>query len=227
MQKPEKSNPTDDPICLICKSANSTIAFEQRWKNLERNHYKCHVCDCIFVPYKYHLDTGRQKQRYLEHNNDPTDPRYRKFLSRATIPLLKHINKGSVGIDYGSGPGPTISPMLQKHGLKTINFDPIFAPNKSVLSYKYDFITCTETAEHFSNPLKEFGIFQKLLKPKGVLVVMTSLLDTCDDFSNWYYNHDPTHIVFYSKSTMKWINRKFNWEISFPSKTVTLFKTPA
>ena len=220
-----KSNSTDEPVCLICNNPNATIAFEQRTKKLERNHYKCQICDCIFVPSKYHLNKTRQKQRYQEHNNDPTAPRYRKFLSKATIPLLKQVNKGAVGIDYGSGPGPTISPMLQEHGLKTANFDPIFDPNKTVLTYKYDFITCTETAEHFSNPLKEFSLFQKLLKPKGVLVVMTSLLDTCNDFSTWYYNHDPTHIVFYSKSTMEWISQKFKWEISFPSDTVTLFKT--
>ena len=220
------SNSSDNAICLICKNPNATIVFEQRTKRLERNHYKCQICDCIFVPNKYHLNKTLQQQRYLEHNNDPSDARYRNFLSKATIPLLKQIGRGAVGIDYGSGPGPTISPMLQDHGLKTVNFDPIFAPDKKVLSYKYDFITCTETAEHFSTPLKEFRLFQKLLKPNGVLVVMTSLLDTCKDFTTWGYNHDPTHIVFYSRLTMEWIGRKFQWEINFTSETVTLFKIP-
>tara|TARA_Y100000588_G_C13945574_1_gene791972 strand:+ start:57 stop:740 length:684 start_codon:yes stop_codon:yes gene_type:complete len=225
VQKFDSTNPTDNAICLICKNPNPTITFQQRTKKLKRNHYKCKICDCIFVPNKYHLNETLQKQRYMEHNNDPNDSRYRNFLSKATIPLLEQINKGSVGIDYGSGPGPTISPMLKEHGLTTVNFDPIFAPDEKVLSDQYDFITCTEAAEHFSMPLKEFGLFQKLLKPNGVLVVMTSLLDTCNDFTTWGYNHDPTHIVFYSRSTMRWIGRRFKWEINFPSDTVTLFKT--
>lgn len=227
MPKITKIDAADNPICLICKNTNVSIVFKQRNKNIKRNHYKCNICECIFVPRRYHLNLALQKVRYAEHNNDPADPRYRKFLSKVTIPLVGLLKNCSTGIDYGSGPGPTISVMLQEHGFKTVNFDPIFAPNQSILSRKYDFITCTETAEHFSNPLKEFEVFQKLLKPKGILIIMTSLLDTCDNFQDWYYNNDPTHIVFYSKLTMEWINKKFNWEISFPSDTVTLFKIPA
>ena len=142
-----KSNPTDEPVCLICNNPNPTITFEQRTKKLERNHYKCQICDCIFVPTKYHLNKTRQIQRYQEHNNDPTDPRYRKFLSKATIPLLKQVNKGAVGIDYGSGPGPTISPMLQEHGLKTVNFDPIFVRESPLRPYNFKSYTCREKIE--------------------------------------------------------------------------------
>ena len=78
------SNSSDNAICLICKNPNATIVFEQRTKRLERNHYKCQICDCIFVPNKYHLNKTLQQQRYLEHNNDPSDARYRNFLSKAT-----------------------------------------------------------------------------------------------------------------------------------------------
>ena len=106
MPKITKIDAADNPICLICKNTNVSIVFKQRNKNIKRNHYKCNICECIFVPRRYHLNLALQKVRYAEHNNDPADPRYRKFLSKVTIPLVGLLKNCSSGIDYGSGPGP-------------------------------------------------------------------------------------------------------------------------
>ena len=46
-------------------------------------------------------------------------------------------------------------------------YDPFFFPNKEIFSKTYDFITCTETAEHFFNPKKEFDLINTLLKKDG------------------------------------------------------------
>ena len=65
MQKFDSTNPTDNAISLICKNPNPTITFQQRTKKLKRNHYKCKICDCIFVPNKYHLNETLQKVESL------------------------------------------------------------------------------------------------------------------------------------------------------------------
>ncbi|MDP6959818.1 MAG: class I SAM-dependent methyltransferase, partial [Planctomycetota bacterium] len=85
-------------------------------------------------------------------------------------PLLPSQAKG---LDFGSGPGPTLSLLMEESGYEVTLFDPFFAPDRSVLQVCYDFISCSETAEHFSDPRKEFDLFQKLLRPGGVLGVMT------------------------------------------------------
>ena len=46
-------------------------------------------------------------------------------------------------------------------------YDPFFYPDKSVLKAHYDFIACTERAEHFHDPFAEFDRLDSLLKPKG------------------------------------------------------------
>ena len=58
------------------------------------------------------LETG-WKVRALVHNNNPYDSEYRKFLSKIIEPLIDKIIPGAKGLDYGSGPGPTLSLMLE------------------------------------------------------------------------------------------------------------------
>ena len=53
--------------------------------------------------------------------------------------------------------------MIKKDGFKVDIYDPYFFPNKEIFSKNYNFITCTEVAEHFHNPQKEFMLLNKLI----------------------------------------------------------------
>lgn len=66
-----------------------------------------------------------------------------------------------------------------------------FASDESVLSDRYDFIACTEVAEHFYNPAAEFRRIDGLLEPGGWLGLMTGLVDDAMDFANWHYRRGP------------------------------------
>jgi 2-polyprenyl-3-methyl-5-hydroxy-6-metoxy-1,4-benzoquinol methylase len=114
--------------------------------------------------------------------------------------------------------------MLKKDGFKVSLYDPFFYPDTNVLSLKYDFITCTETAEHFYNPFKEFNTLDKLLKPGGWLGIMTSFLTTHDMFENWYYRRDPTHVTFYAKKTFQVIASQRNWICEVQSKDIVFLQ---
>jgi hypothetical protein len=70
------------------------------------------------VPKIYQLSEDEEKSRYDTHNNDPKDVRYRQFLSQLSEPLLKKISDNSFGLDFGAGPGPTLSLMLEDYGHK-------------------------------------------------------------------------------------------------------------
>ena len=67
--------------------------------------------------------------------------------------------------------------MLEEQGYRMSLYDPFFAPSPDALERRYDFITCTETVEHFYQPGKEFRRLDRLLRSGGWLGVMTEMLE--------------------------------------------------
>jgi SAM-dependent methyltransferase len=174
----------------------------------------------------HRLDADAERARYEAHHNDPSDPRYRAFLGRLLAPLVARLAAGAEGLDYGAGPGPTLSLMLAEAGFATSVYDPFFAPDRTVLDRSYDFITCTETAEHFYAPAEEFDRLDRLLRPGGWLAIMTEMRDDDRPFGSWWYVRDATHVCFYHPATMDCIAAKYGWHIERPYRTVTLFQKP-
>lgn len=167
-----------------------------------------------------------ERAHYGTHQNNPNDPAYRSFLNRLWGPLKAKLAPKAAGLDYGSGPGPTLHLMAQEDGFDCTHHDPFFHPDPSVFEKKYDFITCSETAEHFHDPAKEFQRLVKLLRPSGILGAMTSLHDSETDFANWHYRHDPTHVVFYSKRTFEIIADVFEFSgVEFCGTSILLMKS--
>jgi hypothetical protein len=176
------------------------------------------------VPAAQHLSSAAERARYETHRNDPTDAAYRAFLNRLAAPLIPRLPPGACGLDYGAGPGPTLSVMLAEQGFPMSNYDPFFAPDRRALHRTYDFITCTETVEHFARPGEEFARLDALLRPGGWLGVMTQMEESDAAFADWWYARDPTHVAFYRASTMRWIAGRFRWRIESPAASVTLFQ---
>jgi SAM-dependent methyltransferase len=165
-----------------------------------------------------------ERARYDTHENDPYDPRYRDFLRRVLDPLLPLLTPGSRGLDFGAGPGAALQAMLEESGHPTRIYDPFYAPDPIVLEDRYDFVTCTETAEHFHDPELEFRRLDGLLRPGGWLAIMTEILDDQTDFASWYYARDPTHVVFYRRTTLEWAADRHGWTVHFPHRNVGLFR---
>jgi SAM-dependent methyltransferase len=167
---------------------------------------------------------AEERARYETHENDPEDRRYRDFLSRLADPLVARLPPGAEGLDYGSGPGPTLSVMLSEQGFPMEIWDPFFAPGRAPLQRSYDFITCTETAEHFFHPRDEFDRLNRLLRPGGWLALMTRIVREGQSFSTWRYARDPTHVCFYRPETMTWIATQYDWSPEYPDPDVVLFR---
>ena len=191
-----------------------------------RSYLECPTCLLVYMAPDDRLDLAAECAHYATHRNDPADRGYRRFLSRVADPLVQVVAPGAEGLDYGSGPGPTLSIMLRERGLRMECYDPIFAADGSALSRSYDFITCTETAEHFYRPGEEFDRLDNLLRPGGWLALMTELLSEEREFAQWRYARDPTHVCFYRRDTLGWIADHYGWSPQFPHSTVVLFRKP-
>ena len=207
-------------ICNICRSE----AVESFLTSDQKTYWSCSNCGGKFLDKNFLLKNNDEKERYLEHNNEINDPEYRSFLSKLVIPLKEKILPSSKGLDFGCGHGPALADMLKKDGFEVLLYDPFFYPDTNVLSQQYDFITCTETAEHFYDPFKEFNTLNNLLKPGGWLGIMTCFLTTDDMFENWYYRRDPTHVTFYAEKTFQVIASQRNWICEVQSKDIALLQ---
>ncbi len=188
---------------------------------------RCPTCGLRFLDPAHHPDRVTERAHYALHENDPDDPRYRAFLARLADPLLAELPPGASGLDYGSGPGPALAAMLREAGHRVALYDPVFAPDTRVLEATYDFITCTETAEHFHDPAFEFARLDALLRPGGVLALMTQFQTDDARFANWHYRRDPTHVVFYREETMRWIAAQYGWDCTIAGPGVALMRKGA
>jgi len=205
--------------CIVC-SSNLVESF-QTSDNL--NYWHCNSCGAKFLDRKHYIDEDTEKKRYLEHENIIEDEGYRNFLSKLSNPLIGKIHTSAKGLDFGCGHGPALADIFTKNKYSIDLYDPFFFPNKEIFSKTYDFITCTETAEHFFNPKKEFDLMNALLKKDGWLGLMTCFLTTHDAFDSWHYRRDPTHVVFYAEKTFEVIAKQRDWNCEIVAKDVVLF----
>src|SRR5690625_7500493 len=89
--------------------------------------------------------------------------------------------------------------MLEEAAHSVTSYDPFYADKLQRLTQRYDFITVSETAEHFFNPREEFDLLWSLLRPNGYLGIMTLMLQSPEQFEQWHYRKDDTHVVFRSE----------------------------
>ncbi|MFC1665176.1 class I SAM-dependent methyltransferase [Pseudomonadota bacterium] len=208
----------DQSHCPLCGSEDPDSFFE----DLRRNYLRCIRCKLVFVPRHYWLSLEDERRIYDLHENNSQDRGYRRFLSRLTEPLSEKLAAEQKGLDFGCGPGPTLSVLLEECGHKVDLYDPFYYDDRSVFEKSYDFICATEVVEHLHHPDTEFEVLFKLLKPGGWLGIMTKLVLDERAFSRWHYIHDMTHICFYSRSTFEYLAQRFNAQLNFANSDVIL-----
>ena len=151
-------------LCPFCGYPTGCDSF---YVDKTREFYRCGRCALIYVPLVYHLSREDEKVEYDKHQNSPEDAGYRKFLSRIYNPVHERVKIGSKGLDFGSGPGPTLSRMFEEAGYIVNIYDPFYAPDRTSLTQRYDFITASEVLEHCHNPSDDLDLLWGLLKPGG------------------------------------------------------------
>jgi hypothetical protein len=63
-----------------------------------------------------------------------------------------------------------------------------------------------------------------MLRPGGILAVMTSLWNERTDFASWYYRLDPTHVVFFHEETFRRLAGDLGLACDFPAKNIILLQ---
>ena len=205
--------------CPLCKSKR----HEQYCKDKNREYLQCLTCGLVFVPPEFYLRIEDEKAEYDLHTNSPDDIGYRRFLSRLFDPIVERLKPGAKGLDFGSGPGPTLSVMFEEAGFSMSIYDVFYADHKNVFEEKFDFITTSETVEHLHQPFEELQRLWGCLKPGGMLGIMTKLVKNGDAFKGWHYKNDMTHVCFFSRDTFQWLAEELQADVEFIGNDVILF----
>lgn len=217
------ANP-DDIRCPLCELRDGSAPFA---RDEFREYLLCANCDLVFVPARFHPTADAERQRYDLHQNDPADPGYRGFLSALVEPMKARLSPGAEGLDFGCGPTAALCSMLEEASFRMSRYDPFYAPERGVLERSYDFVTCTEAAEHFFDPAREWALLQRLVRPGGWLGIMTLLREPDTDFARWWYRRDFTHVAFYSRRTFEWLARRDGLALEIHGASVALLGSPA
>lgn len=192
--------------CLLC-----SCTVEKFYSEKSKQYYKCNNCSSVMLDPKDYISKAAEGARYNTHNNDVFDPRYQRFVSPIVNSVIDRYDNTAIGLDFGAGPGPVITKMLNDKGYTLNLYDPFFHKLPENLQLKYDYIVCSEVMEHFHHPYDEFMKLDMMLNDNGSIFCLTDMYHDEIDFSKWYYKNDETHVFFYHMDALIWIKDKFGF----------------
>lgn len=220
--------------CGLCSGQSASFVHQHSARPIEgRRYLRCNHCGLIQVEQRHRLSLTEEKSVYDLHGNDPGDAHYRLFLSQLTTPLIKLLHQHQSvfsqwppeGLDFGSGPGPTLSGIMREQGFNCVDYDIFYAPNAKRLQAEYGFITATEVFEHLAEPAKVLDQLNTNLEPGGFLALMMQRPDEQDNFANWGYIRDPTHISFYTNQALRYISNRWSLKECHRDRNVIIWQT--
>ncbi|MDA3850671.1 MAG: class I SAM-dependent methyltransferase [Spirochaetaceae bacterium] len=211
--------------CPLCHCSD----IKDYHRRIHKPHWEYFLCGQCWLIFRDPLSWPKrpeEEQRYKKHNNSGDQPGYIGFLQRIIPPVEEFLKPPATALDYGCGPQPLLAELLNKRGYQCSVYDPLFFPQKEKLLKQYDLISCTEVFEHFHSPKKEMNKLMELLKPQGILAVMTQP-PPIEGFDRWHYLSDLTHLCFYSRGTLHWIANTWGLELVYHEDDIALFRKTA
>jgi hypothetical protein len=203
--------------CKICLSET------ERTDVKGKIYYHCKKCSFIFLDDKFIVSSEKEKQRYLKHQNSIENEGYIAMFEDFINKILQQKKDVKTALDFGSGPNAVLKLLLEKEGIKTDAYDVYFSPEKVFENKKYDLITCTEVFEHLKDPAETMKILKKHLNNMGIIAIMTLFHPEKDEFKDWWYITDETHIAFYNEKTFEHIAKQNGLKLVFSDQKNTIF----
>lgn len=208
--------------CILCSGETKALQDKQ----FPITYHVCQECDLIFKDESNRISSEKEMNEYSRHNNSMESTGYVNIFRSLIEQYISPLAITGKTLDFGSGPGPVLYQLLLQAGYSAFHYDPFYNKDESYKDSLYQLITSTEVAEHFFDPLKEFQHLSSKLESGGYLLIMTNLLNmSLDEFLDWWYRRDPTHVCFYHLNTMKYIASVCGLElIKHNNKNIILFK---
>jgi SAM-dependent methyltransferase len=208
--------------CGIC--GHETDSFKDEKTGI--HYYHCHTCAYIFKSPEYYQSLPRQKLRYDLHENDEENEGYKAYFQRFLNFVSPYIQGAETALDFGCGRSTLLANLLHERGVRCDAYDPIYHPSGFQNDKKYDLIVSTEVFEHLHFPKEIFGKLVSVLNRGGILAIQTQFhMNDPEQFKQWYYHQDPTHIVFFHPQTFHVLAREYGCTyIADNTKNIVILK---
>lgn len=199
--------------CRLCNSKKTDAFITDKGTKREKLYHHCRECDFIFADERFILSPDEEEKRYVHHNNTIENEGYvmmfKNFIKTAIADEFLTAEKI---LDFGCGPSPVFAEIMRQNGKTVDIFDPFYHKNDDIFNKAYDLITSTEVFEHVKYPLVSFQSLYKLIKTGGTLAIMTKFHSGIQDFENWWYRRDVTHISFFNTKTVQKVAELTNFK---------------
>ncbi|MBF9015699.1 MULTISPECIES: class I SAM-dependent methyltransferase [unclassified Oceanispirochaeta] len=209
-----------DEICPVCSGGGKffykTGKKGRSESEVKRFFFLCPSCSLVFQSILSLPRPDEELARYELHRNDKEDEGYRNWLgSFIKSSVVPWYHEGNI-LDFGSGPRPVLTELLESEGYPVFSYDPFFAPRwPDPDEGPFSLILLCEVLEHIHDPLKEFKRLNDLAADGAVLSLKTQFLPSVDsvDFKGWWYKEDPTHIRFYNSESLRVLGAQSGWDL--------------
>ncbi len=193
---------------MTCSLCNSTLPKK------DYNGFRhCPCCKAYVKDPNTYYSSTKERDHYLQHNNDIHHKGYQNFVSDLRDTVLQYCTPEQLGLDFGCGSAPVTTHLLRQHKYNIDLYDPYFYPNQDYKKNKYHYIFSCEVFEHLHHPKKEIEALLSILEPTGIIFIKTHLFTNQTNFDSWYYIKDLTHVFIYTPDTFKYIAEKYDLEI--------------
>jgi SAM-dependent methyltransferase len=213
----------DTKSCRICKSSSSLFFQDQR------AFYKCAECSLIFTE---EFPDQEVEEKHYKDQWTTTDPGFWKSQVDVLLQLINNYRTPRHILDFGSGSGEMTHEFRQR-GYDVTPLEPMTHGYLKDQQYtvKFDVVIAVEVIEHLLEPWEEIREIEKVLAPDGI-VVFTSLLtnpfidrpDAKDQFKNWWYKDDPTHVSFFCNQVLSKMADTGNFDIDIFGNNLFVLK---
>lgn len=192
--------------CKICQNNTETLFHP----SLQKHYHVCENCELISLDATLIVNLEREKAQYDNHQNSLENEGYVQMFENFLNFFWDSLTyKDTLALDFGSGPTPVLAELMKRRGTKVECYDKFYQPQARLERNRYDLITSTEVFEHLDNPLQTLTLLTKCLKPKGLIALMTLFHpNNNEQFIQWWYPRDPTHITFYTLKTLELLGEK-------------------
>ena len=212
----------ENKSCRICH-ASSPLFFRDL-----RAFYKCPECCLIFT---FDLPGKEAEETHYKNQWTTTDTSFWKKQVDVLLQLIDNYRTPTRILDFGSGSGEMTNEFRQR-GYDVTPLEPMTHGYLKDQNYssKFDVVIAVEVIEHLPEPWEELNEIENVLAPDGI-VIFSSLLtnsfidrpDAHEQFKNWWYKDDPTHVSFFCNRVLSKMADMKNYDIDiFDDKAFVL-----
>lgn len=204
--------------CLICKSQGKRILSGKILHKYDVQYFQCSKCGLVYTEAPYWIEEAYSDS--ITCVDTGIMNRNITYMLITNIIVDKYFNKNATFLDYGGGYG-IFTRMMRDLGYDWVWQDK-YSPNLLAGGFEYEdkkkqkieLTTAFEVFEHLDNPMEDIKYMASITDS---ILFSTLLYDDALDFKNfdewWYYvPQTGQHIVFYSRMTLEYIAKQFDFK---------------